>query len=74
VKAHLADIFRQCPRPISANAHDAAQEAYGLLLGLVATSYFDERLTLTRARDLFRAGARRLAGLPPERRRKRSSR
>jgi AcrR family transcriptional regulator len=71
MKAYLADIFRQCPRLISASADDAAQEAYGLLLGLVATSYFDERLTLARARDLFRAGARRLAGLPPERRAKR---
>jgi AcrR family transcriptional regulator len=71
MKAYLADIFRQCPRLISAKADDAAQEAYGLLLGLVATSYFDERLTLARARSLFRAGVRRLAGLPPERRARR---
>ena len=68
MKAHLADVFRQCPRLISASANDAAQEAYALLLGLVATSYFDERLTLARSHDLFRAGARRLAGLPPVRR------
>ena len=68
LKAYLADVFRQCPRLISASADDAAQEAYGLLLGLVATSYFDERLTLARSHDLFCAGARRLAGLPPARR------
>jgi AcrR family transcriptional regulator len=71
VKAYLTDVFRQCPRLISANADDAAQEAYGLLLGLVATGYFDERLTLARAHGLFRSGARRLAGLPPDRRPKR---
>jgi AcrR family transcriptional regulator len=73
LKAYLTDVFRRCPRSISAKADDAAQEAYGLLIGLVATSYFDERLTLTRARSLFRAGLRRLAGLPPERRAKRKA-
>ena len=67
IKAYLADIFRRCPRVISASPNDAAQEAYGLLVGLVATSYFDERLTLGRARSLFHAGLCRLAGLPPAR-------
>lgn len=64
MKAHLTDLFRKTPRLAGLRAEDAAESAFALLTGFVATSYFDDRLTVARARALFRDGVRRLAGLP----------
>jgi AcrR family transcriptional regulator len=64
MKAHLTGLFRQTPRLPGLSAADAAESAYALLVGFIATSYFDERLELKRARELLRAGMLRLAGLP----------
>jgi len=67
MKSHLAALFRRTPRLAGLAAEDAAETAFALLVGFIATSYFDERLELSRARTLFRHGVRRLAGFPPVR-------
>ncbi len=68
MKAHLTSLFRQTPRAAGVGAEDAAETAFALLVGFIATSYFDERLELARARSLFRDGVRMLAGLSGARR------
>lgn len=70
MKLYLADLFDKTPRLICQSPRDAAETGFALLMGLIATSYFDERLNLARARSLYREGLRRLAGLPPARRAK----
>jgi AcrR family transcriptional regulator len=70
MKLYLADLFSKTPRLICNSAEDAAESAFALFIGLIATTYFDERLHLARARSLYREGLRRLAGLPPTRRAK----
>jgi AcrR family transcriptional regulator len=64
LKADLVALFRRTRRS-GISAEDAAEHAYALLAGFVTTSYFDDRLTLGRARALFRDGMRDLAGLAP---------
>jgi AcrR family transcriptional regulator len=71
MKAYLVDLFGKTPRLICHSAEDAAESAFALCIGLIATTYFDERLNLARARSLYREGLRHLAGLPPARRGKR---
>lgn len=70
MKAYLADLFSKTPRLICSSTEDAAESAFALFIGLIATTYFDERLHVARARNLYREGLRRLAGLPPARRAK----
>jgi len=70
MKAYLVDLFSKTPRLICHTPQDAAESAFALFIGLIATTYFDERLTLARARSLCREGLRRLAGLPPTHRAK----
>ncbi len=66
LKDYLTALFRQTPRAEGLAASDAAEQALALLVGFIASSYFDERLAPARARALFRDGMRRLAGLPVE--------
>jgi AcrR family transcriptional regulator len=68
MKLYLADLFSKTPRLICHSNKDAAESAFALLIGLIATTYFDERLHLARACSLYREGLRRLAGLSPARR------
>ncbi|MDH3509816.1 MAG: TetR/AcrR family transcriptional regulator [Gammaproteobacteria bacterium] len=53
-KAHLEELFiaTGCSR---AAATDRAEEAYALLVGLRTSAFFDNRVSLRRARNLFRA-------------------
>lgn len=67
MKAYLVDLFSKTPRLIGHSAEDGAESAFALFIGLIATTYFDERLNLARARSLCREGLRRLAGLPARR-------
>jgi len=64
MKAHLTVLFRQTPGRGGLGAEDAAELAFALLVGFYATTFFDTRLEVARARALFRADVRRLAGLP----------
>lgn len=64
LKDYLTALFRQTPRLDGLAPSDAAESALALLVGFIASSYFDERLAPARARALFRDGMRRLAGLP----------
>lgn len=61
-KAYLADLFGRFPAGDSkAEAH--AEIAYAILIGLRTAAYFDKRLELTMARQLFHQETLNLAGL-----------
>jgi AcrR family transcriptional regulator len=63
-KAYLASLFSQLP---SGGSKDAAHAeiAYAILIGLRTAAYFDKRLKLPLARQLFHEEMRNLAGLRP---------
>lgn len=52
-KAYLQELFEKFPRG-PANARDAAEIAYAMLVGLRTATYFDERLGLQQALEIFR--------------------
>jgi AcrR family transcriptional regulator len=60
-KNYLKDLFEQSPAGAE-NAHDYAEVSYATLIGLRTAAYFDQRLGLPRARELFRNEIRNLAG------------
>ena len=59
-KTYLEDLFVESPCGAS-QAHDSAEVAYAMLIGLRTAVYFDERVDLPRARSLFRASILNLA-------------
>jgi len=61
-KAYLAELFDKTPRGSITGAKDAAEVAYSILVGLRTAVYFDEQLTLSKARRLFRAAMLNIAG------------
>jgi AcrR family transcriptional regulator len=61
-KAYLVELFGQLPRgPEKAATH--AEIAYAILIGLRTAAYFDKKLKLARARELFHEEMRNLAGV-----------
>jgi len=61
-KAYLADLFRCFPAG-GAKAEAHAEIAYAMLIGLRTAAYFDKRLDLTMARQLFHQETLNLAGI-----------
>ena len=59
-KSYLEDLFVESPCGAS-HAHDSAEVAYAMLIGLRTAVYFDKRVDLPRARRLFRASVLNLA-------------
>jgi AcrR family transcriptional regulator len=60
---YLADLFGQTPRAAGLNPEDAAFLAAAIWHGLLAMSYFDERLNRSYATRLFRWTLLRIGGL-----------
>ena len=58
----LTDLFQRTKRPTGLPPRDAAEAVFGLLTGLLSTSYFVKTLDLSRARTVFGHAARRLLG------------
>jgi AcrR family transcriptional regulator len=61
-KAYLAELFSQLPSG-SGKAQQHAEIAYAILIGLRTAAYFDKRLKLPLARQLFHEEMLNLAGL-----------
>jgi len=61
-KAYLAELFGQLPCG-STNAQAHAEIAYAILIGLRTAAYFDKKLKLLRARQLFHQEMLNLAGI-----------
>ena len=61
-KAYLAGLFGQLPSG-SENAEAHAEIAYAILIGLRTAAYFDKKLRLLRARQLFHQEMLNLAGI-----------
>lgn len=61
-KSYLEALFAVSPCG-PAGAADSAELAYAMLIGLRTATYFDDRLDLPRARQLFHREMRNLAGL-----------
>ncbi len=61
-KDYLQAIFVKLPNTRD-DAPDHAEIAYALLIGLRTATFFDQRLSLSNARRLFRDGVMRQAGL-----------
>ncbi len=59
-KKYLEELFQQSPGG-SAEAGNTAEIAYSMLIGLLTVAFFDKRLGLPKARQLFRAEMLRLA-------------
>ena len=62
VRHRLTGVFRKAKRPPGLSARDAADATYGLLSGLLSTSYFVDDLELSRARDIYRRTVAHLLG------------
>ena len=60
-KKYLKKLFEQSPGGAS-NARANAEISYAMLIGLRTAAYFDERLSLPRARQLFQDEMLNLAG------------
>jgi len=60
-KAYLQELFEQAPCG-SSRARDYAEISYALLIGLRTAAYFDRRLGIPRARNLFHDEMLNLAG------------
>lgn len=60
---YLTDLFEKVPRAPELDAAEAAEIAGAVWMGLFTDSFYDERLTVSRARRLFRQTLLRLAGL-----------
>ena len=63
-KDYLQELFAKLPSARD-DAPDHAENAYALLIGLRTAAFFDQRLSLSNARRLFREGVMRQAGLLP---------
>lgn len=59
-KTYLEELFIESPCGPS-KAHDSAEVAYAMLIGLRTAVYFDERIDLPHARRLFRTSILNLA-------------
>jgi AcrR family transcriptional regulator len=62
-KAYLVSIFDASPRVFMNNSKDAAEIAYGLMIGLRSAVYFDTDIDLADAHRLFLATMLTMAGL-----------
>jgi AcrR family transcriptional regulator len=62
VKAWLGHTFAQYPLAPGRSATDAAEAAYGMIVGLSTSAFFDERLGFARAHALLRESLHQLAG------------
>lgn len=62
-KEHLAKIFDQCPSTFMGSSKDAAEIAYGLMIGLRSAVYFDSDIGLKDAHRLFLGSVLRMGGL-----------
>jgi AcrR family transcriptional regulator len=60
-KSYLQELFRQSPCGPD-KAEDSAEIGYSLLIGLRTAAYFDKRLKLPKAQNLFREKLLNLAG------------
>jgi AcrR family transcriptional regulator len=72
-KDYLTELFEQtsgagaiADTEAKRRAKDAAEAAYAMLIGMRTAVYFDDRISLARARRLFRAAMLRLADKPLE--------
>ncbi len=70
-KDYLTELFKQTSgdsagTDTTSRAKDAAEAAYAMLIGMRTAVYFDDRISLARARRLFRAAMLRLADKPLE--------
>ena len=62
-KGYLVDIFEQCPTAFLSSSKDAAEIAYGLMIGLRSAVYFDSGIDLDDAHRLFLASMLSMGGL-----------
>jgi AcrR family transcriptional regulator len=62
-KSYLVDIFEQCPAAFMGNGKDAAEIAYGLMIGLRSAVYFDSDIDLDDAHRLFLGSMLTMGGL-----------
>lgn len=62
-KAYLVDIFNACPTVFMSNSKDAAEIAYGLMIGLRSAVYFDSDIELEDAHRLFTGTMLTMGGL-----------
>ena len=62
IKKYLEALFRR-PTASTDSVRDTAEIAYSMLIGLLTTAFFDDRLELSKAHHLFRAEMLRLANL-----------
>lgn len=62
-KGYLKDIFEQCPTSFMGNSKDAAEIAYGLMIGLRSAVYFDSDIDLQDAHRLFLGSMLTMGGL-----------
>lgn len=71
IRAELEKVFKQTPRTPGSSAHDAAQTAYAMLMGLRTNSFYDTSLTAVQTHRLFRQTLFQLAGIKVPKARKR---
>jgi AcrR family transcriptional regulator len=62
-KSHLADIFDACPAIFMNSRKDAAEVAYGLMIGLRSAVYFDSDINQEDAHRLFLNSFLAMSGL-----------
>ena len=62
-KAHLAEIFDASPASFMGSSKDAAEIAYGLMIGLRSAVYFDSDIDLEDAHRLFLGSMLTMGGL-----------
>lgn len=62
-KAYLIKIFDESPTVFMGNSKDAAEIAYGLMIGLRSAVYFDEDIQLEDAHRLFLGSMLTMGGL-----------
>lgn len=62
-KAYLVQIFDQCPSVFMNSSKDAAEIAYGLMIGLRSAVYFDADIDLPDAHRLFLSTLLTMGGL-----------
>lgn len=65
-KAYLVRIFDNCPGAFMGSSKDAAEIAYGLMIGLRSAVYFDSDIDLPDAHRLFLGSMFRMGGLDQE--------
>ena len=62
-KGYLVQIFNECPRVFMDSSKDAAEIAYGLMIGLRSAVYFDSDIDLPDAHRLFLGTMLTMGGL-----------